>query len=105
MKKQITEEIEKIVECNDVFPKDWNDYKNSLRGSMFDIAYFITKNKKTDQLWAIVHELIKEKWSEEVHSLLWWICGTIHKWYDDEEEADTIIQNCKEWENNPKCFD
>lgn len=105
MNSQITNEIEKIVECNDVFPKDFSDYKKNLRASMFDLAYFLTEKKKTDELATIINALIKEKWDEEVHSLLGWICWTIHKRYDEEEQADTIIDNCKEWEKNPKCFD
>jgi hypothetical protein len=41
---------------------------------------------------------------KQVQELLYWLWWTLGKWYDDEEQADTIKDNCKEWIWNPNCF-
>ena len=61
--------------------------------------------KHSEQLAQTINALTKEKWNTATANLLWWLYGTIMKRYDEEEQSDTIISNCKEWENNPKVFD
>jgi hypothetical protein len=69
------------------------------------MSIYTTPNEELlPMLWKIVNTLLERKWNKQVQSLLYWIWWTIWKWYDSEEKYDTIIDNCKEWLENPTCF-
>ncbi len=52
----------------------------------------------------IVNTLTSRYDKHQVQQMLWWMGWTLWKWYDNEEQADTIKENCKEWLSNPDCF-
>ena len=58
----------------------------------------------SEQLAKKIIKLCKEKWDNNVKHLLWWLGGTIGKQYDEEEQSITLLDNCKEWEEKPTCF-
>lgn len=52
----------------------------------------------------IINTLTCRYENHKVKELLFWLWWTLSKYYDDEEQDETIIDNCKEWLKNPDCF-
>ncbi len=61
-------------------------------------------NKKLITLANTINKLCREYWDDEVAGLLWYLYGTIHKWYDEEEQRDCIIEDCLRLQKDSKYY-
>ena len=61
-------------------------------------------NKKLVTLANTINKLCCEYWDDEVAGLLWYLYGTIHKRYDEEEQRECIIEDCLRLQKDSKYY-
>ena len=55
-------------------------------------------------LWESINDLCHMYWNNEVAGLLWYLYGTIHKRYDEDEQSECIIEDCLRLQKEPKYY-
>ena len=57
-----------------------------------------------EQFAITIQNLSDKYWKRDVSDFLGHLCGTVWKMYDDEEQLMVLQENCKEFNENPICF-